>query len=103
LMMRRRTWYTLCPYTTLFRSRPHEAEDGSDVAIAVVERTRAERLGGLGPAVEQGEIAKPLHARLGHDLVQVGHTQMKMRMKRGRSEEHTSELQSRENLVCRLL
>ena len=45
------------------------AERGGDVDIAIVERTGAERFGGLRPTVEQGEIAETLHAGLRHDLV----------------------------------
>src|SRR5690606_39673774 len=39
-----------------------------------------------------------------HDLAAVAHVDpvVRRRGSRGRSEEHTSELQSRENLVCRL-
>src|SRR5205809_3623175 len=65
---------TLFPYTTLFRSRPHA--DGLD-----------QRLLHLPPALLVGDLAH-------HELVALGGL---------RSEEHTSELQSRLHLVCRLL
>src|SRR2546430_13619536 len=77
LMIRRPPRSTLFPYTTLFRSV---------VAVPVgIEEERAHVLPVLptGPA---GEDA-PLEAA-GRDL---------------RSEEHTTELQSQSNLVCRLL
>src|SRR5690242_21314344 len=76
---------TLSPYTTLFRSprhrggslgsgrRPAGARVASDGAMGIPGQHRA------GRALDQ---AQPL---------------------RGRSEEHTSELQSHVNLVCRLL
>src|SRR5690606_41020484 len=79
---------TLFPYTTLFRSLGRD-----DYAIQVYERTRTilqnpylftgtlTRLYG-----KKGDIAKAVDVLLN-----------------ARSEEHTSELQSRENLVCRLL
>src|SRR2546422_3605689 len=82
-MIRRPPRSTLFPYTTLFRSRR---------AGVLVRRTGIL----LGDAVARGisigrgcrppRTADRLHARL-----------------RARSEEHTSELQSRLHLVCRLL
>src|SRR2546422_5434438 len=89
-MIRRPPRSTLFPYTTLFRSPP-EAEaarqlrtvvDGLDARIHALEV-------GLG---EGG----PLRLLEGQDLPleEVGLV---------RSEEHTSELQSRLHLVCRLL
>src|SRR2546427_7000480 len=82
-MIRRPPRSTLFPYTTLFRShdvvlkRPRAA-DAVRVRIAVDDV----RVGRLRRAqVEQGEL---------HPVGE-------------RSEEHTSELQSQSNLVCRLL
>src|SRR2546428_5421304 len=76
-MIRRPPRSTLFPYTTLFRSRHRgagaELEDPRPVPDAA--RWRALRDG-----VPEGELARGL-----------------------RSEEHTSELQSRSDLVCRLL
>src|SRR5690606_41666304 len=80
LMTRRPPISTLFPYTTLFRSpgvqRGLDRADADDEARLVDERHRGDAGG------------RPAAAAAG-----VGH----------RSEEHTSELQSRENLVCRLL
>src|SRR5690606_39734743 len=74
LMLRRPPRSTLFPYTTLFRS----------------DRTPRQLIAGLRP--EHFEDASLLDRRQrGAGLVFE------------RSEEHTSELQSRENLVCRLL
>src|SRR5690349_22571921 len=67
---------TLFPYTTLFRSR----EGGDQVAMR-------------HPIVEEG-------VGLGRRLVHVGIEGVTGEV---RSEEHTSELQSRRDLVCRLL
>src|SRR2546429_4579431 len=76
-MIRRPPRSTLFPYTTLFRSR--RCLRGEPVA-----RLRAARL--RGAARDHGWRRRPrFHAH------------------RGRSEEHTSELQSRLHLVCRLL
>src|SRR5260370_25052986 len=79
-MIRRPPRSTLFPYTTLFRSRerfaPYMARFG---IVASPERSL-----GQSPSVS---------------IAQVGHS-----VEAGsRSEEHTSELQSHLNLVCRLL
>src|SRR5690606_41387711 len=81
---------TLFPYTTLFRSnaaawpfRPPHVRAG---------RTRLARVTGGGADRRGGLVAARLRALRG-----------RRGAARGRSEEHTSELQSRENLVCRLL
>src|SRR5436309_5148484 len=81
LMIQRPPRSTLFPYTTLFRSAPH----------AQGHRDRA--------TLRDGEAA----AR--RDLVEHAHRADPPRAGAllPRSEEHTSELQSRENLVCRLL
>src|SRR3712207_8127093 len=88
-MIRRPPRSTLFPYTTLFRSAPGDA-DGS----ALIARHQEAPL----PMGEEG-LVEPCAARwrLGRlvaGAVVVGHL---------RSEEHTSELQSRQYLVCRLL
>src|SRR3712207_8704693 len=87
-MIRRPPRSTLFPYTTLFRSeaadhRVHGAHPG---AAAALERGPGGRHGGPAgaPAAGGGRGG----ARLGAA---------------DRSEEHTSELQSRQYLVCRLL
>src|SRR3712207_7147877 len=80
LMIRRPPRSTLFPYTTLFRShRRGEDEEGLDVGGVGAGR------GAVGGAVR--EVAVVVRAQ---DLD-------------ARSEEHTSELQSRQYLVCRLL
>src|SRR3712207_8646970 len=91
LMIRRPPRSTLCPYTTLFRSdhrqrrvpagrADHDGTPGRKSGVDV--RDRSLRLGELDQDLRAAE-------GLGRDAV--------------RSEEPTSELQSRPYLVCRLL
>src|SRR3989442_9656762 len=72
-MIRRPPRSTLFPYTTLFRSQQGHSLGGN------LRRYLASTLERLLPAAERRRESK------------------------GRSEEHTSELQSRPHLVCRLL
>src|SRR2546430_11427811 len=81
-MIRRPPRSTLFPYTTLFRSRSHgesAPDDGN-------RNGRADRRRSAG---KTGAHFRP-----------VGHGALPQS---ARSEEHTSELQSQSNLVCRLL
>src|SRR3712207_7078885 len=84
-MIRRPPRSTLFPYTTLFRSRL-----------------------GRGLVAEAGHLVQELtqvrlivHACRPPSKSAVRHSRERLRM--ARSEEHTSELQSRQYLVCRLL
>src|SRR5438874_10008315 len=86
-MIRRPPRSTLFPYTTLFRS--HEPND-----FPRAEHRRAARPR-RWPA--QGDGQREIRRRISvgqHDACGAHHE---------RSEEHTSELQSRRDLVCRLL
>src|SRR3712207_9110315 len=80
LMIRRPPRSTLFPYTTLFRSQPYGREEHA------VERDEVER----AEERRQHRVRRRVHEDAG---VRVDE----------RSEEHTSELQSRQYLVCRLL
>src|SRR3712207_8689164 len=87
LMIRRPPRSTLFPYTTLFRSRRRH-----------VPRGRGE--GGEGVA----HVPLVVRERNVHLVVALEHAALAHRPVEGlRSEEHTSELQSRQYLVCRLL
>src|SRR5690606_42071347 len=89
-MCRRPPRSTLFPYTTLFRS----------LSAASAQPGAAERLRALMAAEWEFELREdPLMA------TSVGDPRYDDRLPHvaPRSEEHTSELQSRENLVCRLL
>src|SRR2546426_2812834 len=91
-MIRRPPRSTLFPYTTLFRSHLGEVlgEQGGDVV-------RAHRLGHRREAadIREEDHHGPLLAPELHRALLLGGQK--------RSEEHTSELQSPCNLVCRLL
>src|SRR3712207_8175554 len=90
-MIRRPPRSTLFPYTTLFRS----ADLGDDLVELLAGGRARVRLGAVGRGDEL-ELRGVLGALLGPQVVEgaVAHD---------RSEEHTSELQSRQYLVCRLL
>src|SRR2546430_5980501 len=77
-MIRRPPRSTLFPYTTLFRSHP-----SGDRRISVRQRRLVR--------ARQGQFRRAPEGDRGIDDL------------RSRSEEHTSELQSQSNLVCRLL
>src|SRR3712207_8562019 len=90
-MIRRPPRSTLFPYTTLFRSRARRR------LVDVVDRDHRLRAG------------VDLHDRPVHVAVVVAAAVRELRAQvigyraEARSEEHTSELQSRQYLVCRLL
>src|SRR3712207_8000408 len=92
LMRRRPPRSTLFPYTTLFRSRHHH---------------HAHPLVALSGRADALDVAPAVHAQLaalhahGVDVAVCGHLVAQALDRR--SEKHTSELQSRQYLVCRLL
>src|SRR3712207_8823816 len=80
LMIRRPPRSTLFPYTTLFRSLKFKYDDNDDIEIKWMEGIKFKVI--LGNRIKNSlELRHTLH----------------------RSEEHTSELQSRQYLACRLL
>src|SRR2546421_9563317 len=92
LMIRRPPRSTLFPYTTLFRSAC-DAKGIIAAQITAAERLRAEGVGEIGLLFVVDEEMGSAGARAAN-----AHPRA-----RERSEEHTSELQSRSDLVCRLL
>src|SRR3712207_9270007 len=86
LMIRRPPRSTLFPYTTLFRS--------DQLAVLLVGRDP-----------DRGQVFQVVIDSFDRVLVDqpLGPHQRAFRRERQRSEEHTSELQSRQYLVCRLL
>src|SRR2546422_2915726 len=91
-MIRRPPRSTLFPYTTLFRSDQHNSENWQSPRI---DGAASEQFPGSDPArrrrisAQQAWKCPVKHPATGRAAV--------------RSEEHTSELQSRLHLVCRLL
>src|SRR2546421_2033350 len=85
-MIRRPPRSTLFPYTTLFRS--------------VSNATVVAKLAALGMVCVAGVLYLSLHPRVAAAPVAAS---VDGATGKARSEEHTSELQSRSDLVCRLL
>src|SRR3712207_8144834 len=90
-MIRRPPRSTLFPYTTLFRSRRRYAREQAWREAALSSRHR------VGSLVAAPAAALRTAGRLARTAVVAGRWLVL------RSEEHTSELQSRQYLVCRLL
>src|SRR3712207_8009243 len=86
-MIRRPPRSTLFPYTTLFRSDGAEGRPGGAGELA--DHQRAAGAGDPGELAQRGVGVGDVAQAEGDD--------------HARSEEHTSELQSRQYLVCRLL
>src|SRR3712207_9023782 len=99
-MIRRPPRSTLFPYTTLFRSHL-AAEGGLRLEPALLTKVRLGEAAGaelcrLAFGIQdEGVDPRPADVRLERRRHLEGDL--------GRSEEHTSELQSRQYLVCRLL
>src|SRR2546430_6231837 len=89
-MIRRPPRSTLFPYTTLFRSSDHSLlqryRRGSEDAATQLYLRYVHRLGQPAQAVDIDDLVQTVFGSFFR-----------------RSEEHTSELQSQSNLVCRLL
>src|SRR2546422_2770867 len=88
-MIRRPPRSTLFPYTTLFRSKDSYTQASRDLGdkIAIILNQKGQNL-----LVQDKETEDPIKTL---SALATG--------KKLRSEEHTSELQSRLHLVCRLL
>src|SRR3712207_7177721 len=91
-MIRRPPRSTLFPYTTLFRSRYEERERQTQKITDGSSRLRAPMTPNF-PELRGFAARTPSSGKLGDCGDAAGR----------RSEEHTSELQSRQYIVCRLL
>src|SRR2546430_4570422 len=95
-MIRRPPRSTLFPYTTLFRSGP-----GADALGGITRHP-----GPIDRGVLRGVAREVRQRPRGHGVGDLGDVHIGVALRRAaeeRSEEHTSELQSQSNLVCRLL
>src|SRR3712207_7106530 len=91
-MSRRPPRSTLCPYTTLFRSPPVLGTAVQHVVEAALADDRVQLAADAGVAQQLLHVEQAAGAAVDRVLALAR-----------RSEEHTSELQSRQYLVCRLL
>src|SRR3712207_7755139 len=91
-MIRRPPRSTLFPYTTLFRSAKH--------LLKVVPRVNIQARSGTYPHLKFIILTKGSYAPFRQRLTFDDFSGIRLQL---RSEEHTSELQSRQYLVCRLL
>src|SRR5438445_7489023 len=92
-MLTRTRTSTLFPYTTLFRS-PTEEQLGIEADHV---------LQAIDPPVPPGQADEVHRSRQSHVFTAEQGQEGVAQPPRQRSEEHTSELQSRQYLVCRLL
>src|SRR2546427_7161809 len=93
-MIRRPPRSTLFPYTTLFRSDESLGRTG---LLQVGSRVRTRTLVRLAAGAPVRPVVAELARAVGDPSVRIA------AFDDTRSEEHTSELQSQSNLVCRLL
>src|SRR5438034_5873212 len=85
-MIRRPPISTLFPYTTLFRSRPEHLVHAAQAVLARRVRSGPGERPVIGDRSDRHDVPGAASYEMWH-----------------RSEEHTSELQSHSDLVCRLL
>src|SRR3712207_8340071 len=95
-MIRRPPRSTLFPYTTLFRSTRQNVTDG----VREIMTNTCAVCSGEGVVKSAETIAIEFSRHLRHMVKDAGPDGPEAYL---RSEEHTSELQSRQYLVCRLL
>src|SRR2546421_6775934 len=91
-MIRRPPRSTLFPYTTLFRSTRHVAAAAAQHGATLVYYSTDYVFDGKSGPYAEADTPSPVSV--------YGRTKLEAEQ---RSEEHTSELQSRSDLVCRLL
>src|SRR3712207_9556545 len=102
-MIRRPPRSTLFPYTTLFRSK-FELERRQEVLLEELRRLNAVLEQRVAERTRELEQANRLLTQRTGELEEANQKleQRSLDLEKLRSEEHTSELQSRQYLVCRL-
>src|SRR3712207_7029726 len=101
-MIRRPPRSTLFPYTTLFRSRPEVSETAGHLPIRL-EWTRGRIIGLVKAITGLGSLGRVYLGKSRMEALPADSVTFHAVGDKERSEEHTSELQSRQYLVCRLL
>src|SRR2546430_13063177 len=96
LIIRRPPRSTLFPYTTLFRSRRASSRWSKEHSACQRASSRASS----STQRDRSLVEEDLHAG---PVLRRGRSDVLLAALEERSEEHTSELQSQSNLVCRLL
>src|SRR5256885_9620440 len=102
-MIRRPPRSTLFPYTTLFRSAEFRLVAVGPAHLHVAEHALGVGHHGREAAIGRGHCRQAAGRSIGIERVLLGGLAVIVHIAHGRSEEHTSELQSPCNLVCRLL
>src|SRR2546422_5511465 len=107
-MIRRPPRSTLFPYTTLFRSYNINADHMAAACAEFIHADRLIFLTDVAGVLDGDKVLKVVSTEMVEELIRrhkvSGGMVLKLEAcKRARSEEHTSELQSRLHLVCRLL
>src|SRR3712207_7449726 len=100
-MIRRPPRSTLFPYTTLFRSAPAARADLVVDGRGFGHGVGMSQYGAFGLALREGRDFRSILAHYYRGTTVAPGPTARLRVLR--SEEHTSELQSRQYLVCRLL
>src|SRR3712207_9362581 len=102
-MIRRPPRSTLFPYTTLFRSELGKSDEGWQQFYTTVWKyyfSVPDAAPPLAPGLQAGIRTEPIRGTV-KSILKTSATLLDEN-KAARSEEHTSELQSRQYLVCRL-
>src|SRR3989442_15392582 len=102
-MIRRPPRSTLFPYTTLFRSYPRVRIIANSAVVERIKKVYPEKIEKwkkiLGPGATSHAVAIE---KFDADFIDLEGSRIEIIKVNERSEEHTSELQSRPHLVCRL-
>src|SRR2546422_8568215 len=101
-MIRRPPRSTLFPYTTLFRSHIVAIQDMGAAGLTSSSAEMAAK-GGVGVEIDLSLVPTREPGMTPYEILLSESQERMLVVAKARSEEHTSELQSRLHLVCRLL